>query len=178
MPAVASRFAALSALAADGVDRLDRPTATRYAEELAAIATILDGERATLRSRLGMDAAIKLTHQITLLRQRVQFQGMVLASATPMQIIAQRDVFMTENLVELEKGHTNGDGVIVWAHNVHLAASLEQFDSLGEHLRAKLGDRYFSVGLRIPLRIFPGQGRGRLRGHRRARVLDRTAFRS
>jgi erythromycin esterase len=157
-----ARLSKLDVLFHNKVSSLVADAASAYASELEAISVEVES-RAKQAGRYTPKLA-DASHGLLLLVQRIRFQQAALAATSSKKIIEMRDEFMATNLLDIEDKKGSGHGAILWAHNMHIAASLDLFANLGTRLRGKLGDRYFSVGLLCRAGSFQSQGRGEYEG--------------
>lgn len=90
-----------------------------------------------------------------------------------------RDLAMAENvkwIYEYEKEYYHNDKIMLWAHNVHISKSYEQFLNMGEHLKNEFKDKYYSLGFDFYTGSFVTYGAGNILGIIELDKPDDTIF--
>jgi erythromycin esterase-like protein len=70
------------------------------------------------------------------------------AFAKPEPAMNHRDKCMADNLEWITTTYLPGQKVMIWAHNYHISNSMQagKADSMGSHLTARFGAKYFPIG--------------------------------
>jgi erythromycin esterase len=97
-----------------------------------------------LIAKMGLEEVAFLKRNIRLLQQCLD--EAVAFATSPAQAAAVRDGYMCENIRWILEHEGSRSGIIIWAHNGHIAKDSKRTRSLGYCLKETFAEKYYAIG--------------------------------